>query len=145
MTVRPPEGTRMGQLHLGFEIAALSVLVVILLVVLLMVIRRPHLPAMKECAAWIGFYVSLAVIFAVVLFFVGGMEPASEFVTGWLLEYSLSIDNLFVFIVIMAKFAVPKKYQQEVRSEEHTSELQSRFDLVCRLLLEKKKIYRYYL
>lgn len=104
----------MGQLHLGFEIAALSVLAVILLVDLLMVIKRPHLPSMKECAAWIGFYVSLAVIFAVVLFFVGGMEPASEFVTGWLLEYSLSIDNLFVFIVIMAKFAVPKKYQQEV-------------------------------
>ena len=104
----------MGQLHLGFEIAALSVLVVILLVDLLMVVKRPHLPSMKECAAWIGFYVSLAVIFAVVLFFVGGTEPASEFVTGWLLEYSLSIDNLFVFIVIMAKFAVPKKYQQEV-------------------------------
>src|SRR5699024_2922007 len=114
MTIRPPEGTRMGQLHLGFEIAALSVLVVILLIDLLMVVKRPHLPSMKECAAWIGFYVSLAVIFAVVLFFVGGTEPASEFVTGWLLEYSLSIDNLFVFIVIMAKFAVPKKYQQEV-------------------------------
>ncbi|MDN5600558.1 MAG: TerC family protein [Brachybacterium sp.] len=104
----------MGQLHLGFEIAALSVLVVILLVDLLLVIKRPHLPSLKECALWISFYVSLAVVFAVVLFFVGGMKPASEFVTGWLLEYSLSIDNLFVFIVIMGKFAVPKKYQQEV-------------------------------
>lgn len=104
----------MGELHLGFEIAALVVLVAILLVDLLLVLKRPHLPSMKECAAWIGFYVSLALIFAVVLFFVGGMAPASEFVTGWLLEYSLSIDNLFVFIVIMGKFAVPKKYQQEV-------------------------------
>ena len=104
----------MGELHLGFEIAALVVLVTILLVDLLMVLKRPHLPSMKECAGWIGFYVSLAIVFAVVLFFVGGMEPASEFVTGWLLEYSLSIDNLFVFIVIMSKFAVPKKYQQEV-------------------------------
>ncbi|WP_394213890.1 TerC family protein [Brachybacterium vulturis] len=104
----------MGQLNLGFEIAALAVLVVILLVDLLMVLKRPHLPSLKECAMWIGFYVSLALVFAVVLFFVGGMAPASEFVTGWLLEYSLSIDNLFVFIVIMTKFSVPKKYQQEV-------------------------------
>jgi tellurite resistance protein TerC len=68
---------------------------------------------MKECAAWIGFYVGLALVFAVVLFFVGGSKPSSEFLTGWLLEYSLSIDNLFVFIIIMAKFAVPRKYQQE--------------------------------
>ena len=104
----------MGQLHLGFEITAMAVLLAILIVDLLLVIKRPHLPSMKECAAWIGFYVSLALIFAVVLFFVGGMAPASEFVTGWLLEYSLSVDNLFVFIVIMGKFAVPKKYQQEV-------------------------------
>ena len=104
----------MGQLHLGFEITALAVLLVILIIDLLMVVRRPHLPSMKECAGWIGFYVSLALVFAVVVFFVGGTAPATEFVTGWLLEYSLSIDNLFVFIVIMAKFAVPKKYQQEV-------------------------------
>ncbi|MDN5821462.1 MAG: TerC family protein [Brachybacterium sp.] len=104
----------MGQLHLGFEIAAMTVLVLILLVDLLLVLKRPHLPSMKECAGWIGFYVGLALVFAVVLFFVGGIEPSSEFVTGWLLEYSLSIDNLFVFIVIMSKFSVPKTYQQEV-------------------------------
>lgn len=104
----------MGELHLGFEIAALAVLVVLLLADLLLVLKRPHVPSLKECAGWIGFYVGLALVFAVVLYFVGGMAPASEFVTGWLLEYSLSVDNLFVFIVIMTKFAVPKKYQQEV-------------------------------
>lgn len=104
----------MGELNLGFEIGALVVLVAILLADVLIIYKRPHLPSLKECSAWIGFYVSLALIFAVVLYFVGGMKPASEFVTGWLLEYSLSVDNLFVFIVIMAKFAVPKKYQQEV-------------------------------
>jgi len=103
----------MGELHLGFEIAALVVLCAILVADLLIVLKRPHLPSMKECAAWIGFYVGLALVFAVVLFFVGGMKPASEFVTGWMLEYSLSIDNLFVFIIIMAKFGVPRKYQQE--------------------------------
>ncbi|GAA1491155.1 TerC/Alx family metal homeostasis membrane protein [Brachybacterium sacelli] len=104
----------MGELNIGFEIVALVVLVAILLADLLMVLKRPHVPSLKECAGWIGFYVGLAIVFAGVLFFVGGMAPASEFVTGWLLEYSLSIDNLFVFIVIMAKFAVPRKYQQEV-------------------------------
>jgi tellurite resistance protein TerC len=103
----------MGELHLGFEIAALVVLCAILLADLLLVIKRPHLPSMKECAGWIGFYVGLALVFAVVLFFVGGSKPSSEFLTGWLLEYSLSIDNLFVFILIMAKFGVPRKYQQE--------------------------------
>ncbi|GAA4519362.1 TerC family protein [Brachybacterium paraconglomeratum] len=103
----------MGELHLGFEIGAMVVLCAILLTDLLLVIKRPHVPSLRECAAWIGFYVGLALVFAVVLYFVGGMQPASEFVTGWLLEYSLSIDNLFVFIIIMAKFAVPRRYQQE--------------------------------
>ena len=103
----------MGELHLGFEIVALVVLCAILLADLLLVLKRPHVPSMKECAAWIGFYVGLALVFAVVLFFVGGAKPSSEFVTGWLLEYSLSVDNLFVFILIMAKFQVPRKYQQE--------------------------------
>ena len=69
----------MGELHLGFEIAALVVLCVILLADLLLVLKRPHVPSMKECAAWIGFYVGLALVFAVVLFFVGGSKPSSEF------------------------------------------------------------------
>ncbi|MGP9536525.1 TerC family protein [Brachybacterium sp. AOP43-C2-M15] len=103
----------MGELHLGFEITALAVLCAILLADLMLVIKRPHLPSLRECAAWIGFYVGLALVFAVVLYLVGGTEPASEFVTGWLLEYSLSIDNLFVFILIMTKFGVPRRYQQE--------------------------------
>ena len=65
----------MGELHLGFEIVALVVLCAILLADLLLVIKRPHLPSMKECAGWIGFYVGLALVFAVVLFFVGGAKP----------------------------------------------------------------------
>ena len=103
----------MGELHLGFEIGAMVVLCAILVADLLLVIKRPHVPSLRECATWIGFYVGLALVFAVVLYFVGGMQPASEFVTGWLLEYSLSIDNLFVFIIIMTKFSVPRRYQQE--------------------------------
>lgn len=105
----------MGELSLTFEIAALGVLIAIIIADLLLVVKRPHVPSMKECAAWVGFYVTLALIFGVVLYFVGeNHDPAVEFLTGWLTEYSLSVDNLFVFILIMSKFAVPRKYQQEV-------------------------------
>ncbi|MDO5644783.1 MAG: TerC family protein [Dermabacter sp.] len=104
----------MGEISLQFEVISLIVLVVILLVDLLLVVKRPHVPSFKECIAWVTFYVSLALIFAVTLFFLSGGQVAGEFLAGWLTEYSLSVDNLFVFIVIMAKFAVPRKYQQEV-------------------------------
>ncbi|GAB2538501.1 TerC family protein [Brachybacterium huguangmaarense] len=104
----------MGELSLPFEIASLAALVAILVLDLVIVAKRPHVPSVKECAAWIGFYVGLALVFAGVLWAVGGHDPAIEFVAGWLTEYSLSVDNLFVFILIMSRFAVPKKYQQEV-------------------------------
>ena len=56
----------------------------------------------------------LALVFAVLMLVVGGAEHASQFVAGWLTEYSLSIDNLFVFLLIMARFSVPERLQQEV-------------------------------
>jgi tellurite resistance protein TerC len=105
----------MGELSLPFEIVSLVVLVAIIVFDLVRVARRPHVPSMKECVAWVGFYVGLALVFAVVLYFLGNSHHvAVEFLTGWLTEYSLSVDNLFVFIIIMSKFAVPRKYQQEV-------------------------------
>lgn len=104
----------MGELSLPFEIISLCVLVLILVADLVLVAKRPHVPSAKECALWIGFYVSLALIFAATIWFIGGHKPAVEFIAGWLTEYSLSVDNLFVFILIMTRFAVPRKYQQEV-------------------------------
>ncbi|MGP9695075.1 TerC family protein [Brachybacterium sp. AOP25-B2-12] len=104
----------MGELSLPFEIISLCVLVAILVADLVLVSRRPHVPSAKECALWIGFYVTLALVFAGVIWGIGGPQPAVEFVAGWLTEYSLSVDNLFVFILIMSRFAVPRKYQQEV-------------------------------
>ncbi len=97
-----------------FEIASLAILVTILVLDLLLVVKRPHVPSMKEATAWVVFYVSLALVFAGVLFLMGDAQHAGEFVTGWLLEYSLSIDNLFVFIIILSRFAVPKEMQQRV-------------------------------
>ncbi len=95
-----------------FEIGSMVLLVGILIVDLLLIIKRPHVPSMREASLWVGFYVLLALIFAGVLFLLGDVQHGSEFLAGWLTEYSLSIDNLFVFVLILASFKVPKAYQQ---------------------------------
>ncbi len=74
--------------------------------------RRPHVPSMKECAIALAFFVGLAVVFGLWVWWSEGGQYAGEFYAGWLTEYSLSIDNLFVFLLIMRKFMVPEKYQQ---------------------------------
>lgn len=104
----------MDVLNPTFEIITLGVLVVILILDLLYVVKRPHEPSMKEASLWIGFYVALALVFAALLFTLGDAQHGTEFLAGWVTEYSLSVDNLFVFIIIMARFSVPRRYQQEV-------------------------------
>lgn len=96
-----------------FEITSLVVLTVILIADLLLILKRPHIPSTKESSLWVAFYVTLALIFAAVLFFVGDAKTSLDFLTGWSMEYSLSIDNLFVFVLIMRQFSVPRRYQQE--------------------------------
>ncbi|MFG3420746.1 TerC family protein [Micromonospora sp. NPDC049460] len=94
--------------------ATLVVLTAILLVDLLIIGRRPHEPSVRESSLWVGFYVALALIFGAGVWLASGAGAAGEFYTGWLTEYSLSVDNLFVFVIIMARFGVPRKYQQKV-------------------------------
>ncbi|HWG98608.1 MAG TPA: TerC family protein [Pilimelia sp.] len=89
-------------------------LTALLLADLVIVGRRPHEPSMRESAAWVTFYVTLALLFGVGIWLTSGARYAGEFYAGWLTEYSLSVDNLFVFVVIMARFAVPRAYQQKV-------------------------------
>ncbi|MGV2983541.1 TerC/Alx family metal homeostasis membrane protein [Microbacterium sp. AGC85] len=96
-----------------FEITALVVLTVILIADLLLILKRPHIPSTRESSLWVAFYVTLALIFAAVLFFIGDAKTSLDFLTGWAMEYSLSIDNLFVFVLIMTQFSVPRRYQQE--------------------------------
>ena len=72
------------------------------------------MPVVTESSLWVGFYVVLALCSPVLMFVLGDAEHAGQFLAGWLTEYSLSIDNLFVFVIIMARFSVPRKYQQEV-------------------------------
>lgn len=104
----------MPELPVAFEVGTFVLLGIILLFDLLLVVKRPHEPSMKEAGLWVGFYVGLALVFAALMFAFTGPEYGGQFVAGWITEYSLSIDNLFVFIIIMARFSVPRKYQQEV-------------------------------
>ncbi|MFJ4222418.1 TerC/Alx family metal homeostasis membrane protein [Curtobacterium luteum] len=90
------------------------VVVAILLADLVIVARRSHEPTMRESGLWVGFYVGLALLFALAMLVFAGGDAAGQFLAGWLTEYSLSIDNLFVFVIIMARFAVPKPIQQAV-------------------------------
>ena len=76
--------------------------------------RKPHEPTMKEAAGWSVFFISLATLFGVGLWLVWGPQYGSEYFAGFITEKSLSVDNLFVFVIIMARFAVPRIYQQKV-------------------------------
>jgi len=102
------------QLPLWFEVGSLVVISLVLLADLMLVVWRPHHPSTKESALWVTFYVLLALGFAGLMFMFAGEKYGAEFLAGWVTEYSLSIDNLFVFVLIMSAFAVPKKYQQQV-------------------------------
>ncbi|WP_203700272.1 TerC family protein [Asanoa iriomotensis] len=92
----------------------LVVLVAVLLADLLIIGRRPHEPSTRESALWVSLYIGLALIFGVGVWIFSGGEFAGQFYAGWLTEYSLSVDNLFVFVIIMSRFAVPRHLQQEV-------------------------------
>ncbi|HET7328878.1 MAG TPA: TerC family protein [Nocardioidaceae bacterium] len=95
-------------------IVTLVVLLGVLALDFFIVARNPHEPSLREATAWVSVYVGLAIAFGIGLTVVVGGRSGGEFFAGWLTEYSLSVDNLFVFIIIMGKFAVPRQYQQKV-------------------------------
>ncbi len=74
--------------------------------------RRPHEPSRKEVSIALGVFIGMAVAFGIGVWVIAGHQYGTEFFAGWLTEYSLSVDNLFIFLIIMNKFAVPKKLQQ---------------------------------
>ncbi|NGX06136.1 TerC/Alx family metal homeostasis membrane protein [Mycobacteroides franklinii] len=94
-------------------IITLAVTVAILLVDVVVIGRRPHEPSTRESATALSIYVGLAVAFGLWVWFFHGSQYGLEFYAGWLTEYSLSVDNLFIFLIIMASFKVPRVYQQE--------------------------------
>ena len=74
--------------------------------------RRPHEPSRKEVSIALSVFVGMAVLFGIGVFIFSGPKYGTEFFAGWLTEYSLSVDNLFIFLIIMNKFGVPKHLQQ---------------------------------
>ncbi|MFI9105123.1 TerC family protein [Streptomyces fildesensis] len=76
--------------------------------------RKPHDVTIKEAGIWTVVWIVLAALFGLGLALFAGGQPAGEFFAGFITEKSLSVDNLFVFVLIMSKFAVPTKYQQRV-------------------------------
>ncbi|MGD9989282.1 TerC family protein [Pseudonocardia sp.] len=102
------------------EIGALWWGVTIGLVVLLLAIdlvvaaARPHRVGFREAVLWSLFYIAVAVAFGVVFWMTAGAQFGTEFFAGYIVEKSLSVDNLFVFVIIMSTFAVPEEHQHKV-------------------------------
>ena len=76
-------------------------------------VRKPHEPSFKEAAAWSMFYIALAILFGFGVWYFWDKTHGVEFFAGFITEKSLSVDNLFVFVIIMAKFQVPANFQQK--------------------------------
>jgi tellurite resistance protein TerC len=91
----------------------IGITVAVLLFDIVVIARDPHEPSMKECAIALCVYVGAAVAFGAWVLLYHGHNFGIEFYAGWLTEYSLSIDNLFVFIILMAALKVPRHLQQE--------------------------------
>ncbi|MDM7990101.1 TerC family protein [Arthrobacter sp. zg-Y877] len=77
-------------------------------------IRKAHIPTLKEAAIWSAIYVGLAIVFGIVVWVFGGNQMGTEYFAGYITEKALSVDNLFVFLIIMASFRVPREDQQKV-------------------------------
>jgi tellurite resistance protein TerC len=94
--------------------ATIGGLAAVILADLFLVDRKPHEVTIKEATRWVLFYVGLAVLFGLGIWYFAGGTYAGEFFAGYITEYSLSVDNLFVFVIIMSSFAVPLIHQHRV-------------------------------
>ncbi|MCG8918397.1 TerC family protein [Actinokineospora sp. PR83] len=95
-------------------LATIGGLLVLLAIDLVIVDRKPHEVTVGEAGRWVAFYVACAVAFGAGVWIFSGGTYAGEFFSGYITEYSLSVDNLFIFLIIMSAFAVPKIHQHKV-------------------------------
>ena len=102
------------QVELWVWAVTIAVLGVILLADFVVQLRRPHEPTFRESAIQVSIYISLALLFTFVIGGVWGPQYAAEYIAGWVTEYSLSVDNIFVFLIIFTQFAVPKRLRSQV-------------------------------
>ncbi|MDF3308863.1 TerC family protein [Rhodococcus sp. T2V] len=77
-------------------------------------VRHAHIPTLKEAAIWSSIYVGLALLFGVAVLIFGGVDMGTEYFAGYVTEKALSVDNLFVFLIIISSFRVPREDQQKV-------------------------------
>ncbi len=111
--------TRMGEdpqmdVPLWVWIATLGGLLVLIAVDLLIVDANPHVITIRESTRWVIFYIACAVAFGLAVWLFAGGDYAGEFFAGYITEYSLSVDNLFIFVVVLAAFDVPRIHQHRV-------------------------------
>lgn len=95
-------------------LATIGGLLVLLAVDLVIVDRKPHEVTIGEAARWVVFYVAMAALFGLGIWYFSGGQYATEFFAGYITEYSLSVDNLFIFLIIMTTFKVPAIHQHKV-------------------------------
>ena len=98
----------------GWALTILAILAVMFVDLWIVDRGRPTVFTLRQAGAWVTFYVMLAVAFGVCLLLFSGGQYSAQFFAGYLTEYSLSIDNLFIFYIIMARFAVPRANQHKV-------------------------------
>ncbi len=101
-------------MHVSPTVWAITIAVTLLVLAfdIFVIGRRPHEPSMRESSIAISLYIGLAVLFGFGVWATSGPRFAGEFFAGWLTEYSLSVDNLFIFIIIMSTLRVPRQLQQ---------------------------------
>ena len=97
----------------GRWVATVALVLGLLALDYLVAVRRPHAVGLVEAAGWSGFYIGVALAFGVAVWAVAGSAAALEYYAGWGVEKSLSVDNLFVFVIIMSAFAVPPEHEQK--------------------------------
>jgi tellurite resistance protein TerC len=99
--------------HLLEWIFTLVITLVVLLFDVFVMARGSDEPSMRRSAVGLSAYIGLAICFGIWTWFFHGQQYGIQFFAGWLTEYSLSVDNLFIFVIIMASFGVPRIYQRE--------------------------------
>lgn len=111
-----PSTTRKALMHISGLQWAVTIVVILLLLAydFFFHVRKAHEPTIKEAAIWSALYVGLALAFGLVILFWDGTQFAAEYYGGYITEKALSVDNLFVFLIIMASFKVPREDQQKV-------------------------------
>src|SRR5688572_22825391 len=94
--------------------ATIGLIVALFVLDLVVAVGRPHAVGLREATFWSVFYIGVAILFGVAVWAFIGHTAGTEYFAGWIVEKSLSVDNLFVFVIILARFSVPAEYQQKV-------------------------------